>query len=100
MTDVQALGRARKAFEQKAWGESYRLFDEADREAPLEPEDLERLATAAYLMGREAESEAFRARASGVPRPRRSRRGCPIRLLARVWTSATRRDRARVRMVR
>jgi hypothetical protein len=25
--------------------------------APLEPEDLERLATAAYLMGRDAESE-------------------------------------------
>jgi DNA-binding CsgD family transcriptional regulator len=75
MTDVQALGRARKAFEQKAWGESYRLFDEADREAPLEPEDLERLATAAYLMGREAESEAFRARAHQTFLDRRDREG-------------------------
>ncbi len=63
MTDVQALGRARKSFDRKAWGESYRLFEAADREASLEPEDLERLATAAYLMGRDAESEALRARA-------------------------------------
>jgi hypothetical protein len=63
MTDVQALGRARKAFERKAWRESYRLFEVADREAALEPEDLERLATAAYLMGQEDESEAYRARA-------------------------------------
>jgi len=62
MTDVQALGRARKLFERKAWGESSRLFEAADRDAPLEPEDLERLATAAYLMGRDAESEALRAR--------------------------------------
>lgn len=63
MTDAQALGRARELFERKAWGESYRLFEAADREAPLEPEDLERLATAAYLIGRDAESEALRARA-------------------------------------
>jgi DNA-binding CsgD family transcriptional regulator len=47
----------------KAWAESYRHFQEADGEAPLEPEDLERLATAAYLIGREAESEACWARA-------------------------------------
>ena len=57
--DVQALGRARDAFARKAWAESYRLFEAADREAPLEPEDLERLATAAYLIGRDAESEAL-----------------------------------------
>jgi ATP/maltotriose-dependent transcriptional regulator MalT len=63
MTDMQALARARHAFEQKAWAESYRLLEMVDREAPLEPEDLERLATAAYLVGREAESETLRARA-------------------------------------
>jgi tetratricopeptide (TPR) repeat protein len=63
MTDVQALGRARTSFERKAWRESYRLFEAIDREVPLEPEDLERLATAAYLTGRDAESEALRARA-------------------------------------
>jgi DNA-binding CsgD family transcriptional regulator len=62
MTDILALGRARHAFAQKAWAESYRLLEAADDEAPLEPEDLERLATAAYLIGRDAESEALRAR--------------------------------------
>jgi len=63
MMDVQALGRAREAFARRAWAESYRLFEEADGEAPLEPEDLDRLATAAYLMGRETESEGLRTRA-------------------------------------
>ena len=63
MTEIQALRRAEEAFARRAWAESYRHFQEADGETPLEPEDLERLATAAYLIGREAESEAFRARA-------------------------------------
>jgi DNA-binding CsgD family transcriptional regulator len=63
MTTSQALLRARESFARKAWAESYRHFQAADGEAPLEPEDLERLATAAYLMERDAESEAFRARA-------------------------------------
>jgi DNA-binding CsgD family transcriptional regulator len=62
MADVQALEHARKSFEQGAWGDSYRLLAAADREAPLQPEDLERLATVAYLMGRDGESEAFGAR--------------------------------------
>src|SRR5687767_6531545 len=59
MSDIHPLARARKSFEQHTWAESYRLFEAADREAPLEPADLERFATAAYLMGREDESEAF-----------------------------------------
>jgi len=63
MAGMQALDRARNAFAHKAWAESYRLFAAADRDAPLEPEDLERLATAAYLTGRDAESETYGARA-------------------------------------
>src|SRR5688500_20323890 len=63
MSDVHLLARARQSFEQHTWADSYRLFEAADREAPLEPEDLERLATAAYLMGREDDSEAFWERA-------------------------------------
>ena len=50
-------------FAQKAWAESYRLLEAADREGLLEPEDLERLATAAYLLDHDADSETFRARA-------------------------------------
>src|SRR5687767_6847824 len=63
MTDARTLARGRELFRQKTWAESYRLLEEAGRETPLEPEDLERLATAAYLMGRDADSEALRTRA-------------------------------------
>jgi hypothetical protein len=63
MSDIHLLARARRSFEQHTWADSYRLFEAADREVPLEPEDLERLATAAYLMGREDASEAFWERA-------------------------------------
>jgi DNA-binding CsgD family transcriptional regulator len=63
MTDGLALARGRELFDRKTWGESYRLLEACDREAPLEPEDLERLATAAYLLGRDDESETCRARA-------------------------------------
>jgi DNA-binding CsgD family transcriptional regulator len=63
MTEIQALRRAQDAFARRAWAESYRHFQEADSEVPLEPEHLERLATAAYLIGCEAESEACWARA-------------------------------------
>jgi DNA-binding CsgD family transcriptional regulator len=66
MADVQILARGRQLFERRAWGESYRLLEAYDREAPLDPEDLERLATAAFLIGRDEESEAFRARAHQI----------------------------------
>jgi DNA-binding CsgD family transcriptional regulator len=58
--------RARKAFEQKSWAESYRLFQAADLEVPLQAEDVERLATAAYLVGRDDESERFWERAHQI----------------------------------
>ncbi len=51
MTDAGALERGRELFAQKAWAESYRLLQAADRDAPLDAEDLERLAIAAHLMG-------------------------------------------------
>jgi DNA-binding CsgD family transcriptional regulator len=63
MTDLPALQRGRKSFAQRAWADSHRLLTAADRDGGLEPEDLERVATAAYLLGRDDESEAFRARA-------------------------------------
>jgi DNA-binding CsgD family transcriptional regulator len=75
MSDANAVARARRFFEQRAWGEAYRLFEAADRDAPLDPEDLERLATATYLMGRDEESEAFRARAHQLFLARDDREG-------------------------
>ncbi len=63
MAEIKALARGRNAVVHKDWAESYRLLDEADRLGPLEPNDLEQLAAAAYLVGRDAESDTFRARA-------------------------------------
>ena len=63
MTDLPTLQRGRRAYEQRSWAESYRLLHAADREAPLDADDLERLAIAAYLVGRDDECEAVTARA-------------------------------------
>jgi DNA-binding CsgD family transcriptional regulator/tetratricopeptide (TPR) repeat protein len=63
MTDLATLRRGRESFAQRAWADSHRLLSAADRDRALGPEDLERAATAAYLLGRDDESEAFRARA-------------------------------------
>ena len=63
MGDVRTLSRGREMFQRKEWAESYRLLEAAESDGPLEPEDLERLAIAAALLGREAESEALMGRA-------------------------------------
>jgi ATP/maltotriose-dependent transcriptional regulator MalT len=63
MKEAQALERGRESFDRKAWAESYRLLQAAERETPLEPEDLERLAVAACLMGRDQEYEGYCTRA-------------------------------------
>jgi DNA-binding CsgD family transcriptional regulator len=63
MTDLAILRRGRTSFEQRAWADSYRLLHAADRDAPLDAEDLERLAIAAYMVGRDDDCEAFTARA-------------------------------------
>ncbi len=56
MTAGGSLDRARALFAQQAWGEACAQLSAADREAALAPEDLERLAIAAHLVGRDAES--------------------------------------------
>lgn len=57
------LDGGREAFGKQAWAEAYDRLKAADRETPLEPEDLERLATAAYLVGAYADSTDTWARA-------------------------------------
>jgi len=49
--------RGRDAFADAAWGAAFADLAQADRESPLDPDDLERLAVAAYLIGKDAESE-------------------------------------------
>ncbi len=56
MTPASSLDRGRQAFERRAWRAAYDGLSAADREYPLDLDDLERLATAAYLVG-EAESD-------------------------------------------
>ena len=63
VTAADTLQRGRDAFERQAWADAHALLSAADREAPLEPPDLERLATAAILVGRDADSTDVLARA-------------------------------------
>lgn len=63
VTRADTRDRGREAFGRLAWAEAYAHLSAADRETSLEPEDLERLATAAYLVGRDADSFDIWARA-------------------------------------
>ena len=60
---ADALDRGRSAVAGQAWAEAHQRLSAADQAAPLEPDDLERLATAAFLVGREEESTEAWARA-------------------------------------
>src|SRR5512144_2534082 len=59
----RVLERGRASYGRQAWAEAYALLDGADREAPLGAEDLELLATAAHLLGRDSDAAAAGARA-------------------------------------
>jgi hypothetical protein len=49
------LRQGRETYTRHAWHDAYHAFLCADEASPLEADDLERLATAAYLIGRELE---------------------------------------------
>jgi DNA-binding CsgD family transcriptional regulator len=57
MAAAEALDRGRESFGRRAWGDAFAQLSAADRESPLEAEDLERLATAAYLIGRDDDGD-------------------------------------------
>lgn len=63
MTTVTVLELGRESFGRQAWEAAYSQLSAADRERPLEPEDLERLAGAAHLVGRDSDSADIWARA-------------------------------------
>lgn len=60
---ARRLEAARAAFARRGWSQAYAEFCAADLDAPLEAADLEQQGVAAYLTGREAESEHALARA-------------------------------------
>jgi tetratricopeptide (TPR) repeat protein len=52
----EGVDRARLAFDRHAWRVAYEGLSAAATDEPLEPQDLERLASAAFLIGRSTES--------------------------------------------
>jgi DNA-binding CsgD family transcriptional regulator len=60
---ADTLEQGRRSFERQRWADAYAQLSAADRETPLEPEDLERLATAAYLVGKNTDGADILARA-------------------------------------
>jgi DNA-binding CsgD family transcriptional regulator len=60
---ADALDRARGSFGRRAWADARAQLSALDHESPLGPADLERLAMAAYLVGRDDDSADVWARA-------------------------------------
>jgi DNA-binding CsgD family transcriptional regulator len=57
------ITRARELCERQAWGEAHELLSRLDQAGPLAAHDTERLATSAYLVGRELDYFRFLERA-------------------------------------
>jgi tetratricopeptide (TPR) repeat protein len=56
MATASALDLGRQSYDRRAWKTAFECLSAADREAPLDPVDLERMGISAHLIGRHAES--------------------------------------------
>jgi DNA-binding CsgD family transcriptional regulator/tetratricopeptide (TPR) repeat protein len=65
MSPAGELDQGRTSFARRAWSAAYQQLTAAQKTAPLDVPDLERLAVAAYLIGRDDESTEIWARAHG-----------------------------------
>jgi ATP/maltotriose-dependent transcriptional regulator MalT len=63
MPPTSAIAQGREAFARRKWREAYAQFSAADRGLALQPPDLERFATAAYLVGEDAHAATIWTRA-------------------------------------
>jgi DNA-binding CsgD family transcriptional regulator len=63
MSRTSAIAQGREAFARRNWRQAYAQLSGADLELSLEAADLERLATAAYLVGEDARATATWTRA-------------------------------------
>src|SRR5690606_40692137 len=54
MAQPPSIDIGRKAFAARRWREAYESLSLADGESPLGPDDLERFAASAYLVGEDA----------------------------------------------
>ena len=60
MVDATAeLERGRESYVKRAWMDAYESLSRADQAAPLGAEDLELLATSAYMLGRDDDMSAL-----------------------------------------
>ena len=55
MPEAELVSRGREAFARRAWPDAFESLSRADQAAPLGAEELELLATSAYMLGRDAE---------------------------------------------
>jgi DNA-binding NarL/FixJ family response regulator len=55
MPEAELVSRGRDAFARRAWPEAFESLSRADQAAPLGAEELELLATSAYMLGRDDE---------------------------------------------
>ena len=55
MGSPSQLARARDSYTRQAWHEAYEALTAADLSTPLDPPDMEMLATSAFMLGREQE---------------------------------------------
>jgi ATP/maltotriose-dependent transcriptional regulator MalT len=78
------LAAGRRSFDRRAWADAYRDLSLADKASPLDVDDLERLAAAAYLVAEDADGTPYWARAYEECR----RRGEPARAARNaVWAT-------------
>lgn len=63
MTTTTTLEEGRKAFQKQAWADAYTFLSSADSDLQVGPADLQKLATAAYLTGKETACAEIWARA-------------------------------------
>jgi DNA-binding NarL/FixJ family response regulator len=61
-THVDGLQRARDAFASRSWLDAHEAFSRTDEDAGLEPDDLERLAMATLMLGRDDDALAILSR--------------------------------------
>jgi len=60
---MSSLHEARAAFDRGAWAEAFASLQAIDARTPLDPDDLDRLAAAGTLVGKDADATAARTRA-------------------------------------
>jgi DNA-binding CsgD family transcriptional regulator len=60
---LEQLIRGRESYRRRAWGDAYQALSVADQRTPLGIDDLELLATSAYLIGRDRDFHRFLDRA-------------------------------------